>query len=172
VVDLIYKLLLYNKAEFIVLKAPKNFNEEYMREKLSDYNIEKKAMYRGKDRKHSYDVFYINHKLYGELNNGGYCGIFKGKIYDSDGKIITESDLFDLDCANKDNIEDIDLYKHLYKNWHKKIPVTSKYGFQAGIGGDEGTGLIDFYLEKPVKCPPDMKFILYGKEYTMKFFDW
>lgn len=170
VVDLIYKLLLYNKAELIVLKAPKNFNEEYLRTKLSMYNIEKKPMYRGKDKKHSYDVFYIHYKLYGELNNDGYCGIFRGKIYDSDGKILKESDIIDLDTDNKYKFEDVDLYPHLYKNWHKKIPVTSKYGFQAGIGGDEGTGLIDFYLGKPIKCPPDMKFMLYGKEYIIKFY--
>lgn len=170
IVDLIYKLLLYNRAELIVLKAPRNFNYENAEEKLKECIITKIPMYRGKDKKHSYDVLYIHPKLYGELDSNGYCGIFRGKVYDSNGNLISNADKYFTEIENSDKVNEVvDLYPHLEKYWCKKFINTSKYGFQAGFGGDEGSGLIDFCFEKPVKCPPSMKFIFHGKKYKMKF---
>jgi trimethylguanosine synthase len=60
IVDTIYELFLHNKARLIVLKAPKNFNIENLETKLQDFNITKQEIYRGKDKKHSYNVFYIS----------------------------------------------------------------------------------------------------------------
>ena len=60
IVDMIYKLFSNNKAKLIVLKAPKNFNVENLEKTLSGFCIEKQEIYRGKIKKHSYDVFYIS----------------------------------------------------------------------------------------------------------------
>ena len=60
IVDIIHELCLNNKAKLIVLKAPRNFNFEKLELTLRDFIIVKQEIYRGKIRKHSYNVFYIS----------------------------------------------------------------------------------------------------------------
>ena len=104
----------------------------------------------------------------------GYSGLFVGRVYDSRNILIPDADTYfwNLDQSvgklGDDSI-DKDLHSHLAKKWHPLESVSSKYGYQAGFGGDEGSGLIDFFLKKQMPCPPDMKFKVHNKNYVMKF---
>ena len=128
-----------------------------------------------------YGEFKSENRFINQFNNkevvtpSGYYGLFVGRVYDSSNNLIHDADTYfwnldkssekiiDLDSIGKD------LRLHLDKKWHHIETVSSKYYYQAGFGGDEGDGSIDFFLEKKIVCPPDMKFKVYNKNYTMKF---
>ena len=104
----------------------------------------------------------------------GYSGLFVGRVYDSMNNLIPDADTYfwNLDqSVGKLGDDSIDtaLRAHLAKKWHPLESVSSKYSYQSGFGGDEGNGLIDFFLKKQMPCPPDMKFKVHDKNYTMKF---
>ena len=117
---------------------------------------------------------------YGEVvipdggSDGGYAGAFVGRVYDSNNYLIKDADTYfwNLDSINSRDATDSidrDLISHLNKNWHPIEKVYSKYGYQVEFGGGGGDGWIDFFLKKQMVCPPDMKFKVYNKNYTMKF---
>ena len=128
-----------------------------------------------------YGEFKPENRFINQFNNkevvtpSGYYGLFVGRVYDSSNNLIHDADTYfwNLDKSSE-NIIDLDsigkdLRLHLDKKWHHIETVSSKYYYQAGFGGDEGDGSIDFFLEKKIVCPPDMKFKVYNKNYTMKF---
>lgn len=57
VIDIIYDLFFDKKIKLGVLKAPKNYNFDSLKNKFETYSIEKIEIFRGK--KHSYNVFFI-----------------------------------------------------------------------------------------------------------------
>ena len=104
----------------------------------------------------------------------GYSGLFVGSVYDSRNKLIPDADTYfwNLDQSMGKLGDDSIFYElrsHLAKKWHPIESAYSKYSYQSGFGGDEGSGMVDFFLEKKMPCPPDIKFKVYNKNYTMKF---
>ena len=95
-------------------------------------------------------------------------------MYDSDNNLIPDADTYFWELDKNGYLEDADsiskdLDKHLSNNWHSVESSSSKYSYQSGFGGNNGDGLVDFFLENKMPCPKDMKFKVYNKNYTMKF---
>ena len=86
----------------------------------------------------------------------GYSGVFIGKVYDSDNRR-------NFDVETNEN----GLSNHLHTTWHRRLPVTSKYGYQHRDFGDET--VLDFFLERKMPNPPDFHFEMGNEQYVMKF---
>jgi len=116
----------------------------------------------------------------------GYYGVFWGSVSNEDGSVPTRMKKFgdgeietenaqeyfyDMKVDDRGNdaydIINDNLHRHLQTHIGEVDPI--KYHWQCGFGGDEMDGMLDFWLPTKIKCPPDMKFAILGKNYVMSF---
>ena len=98
------------------------------------------------------------------------CGLIRANIYNQDDSLLANAAdyFFDMDDMGvyweiiSDKVEN-----HVSKYFPAREP--SKNVWQAGFGGDESDGLIDFALQAYPPVVPDMEFEIENKKYTMKF---
>jgi hypothetical protein len=106
----------------------------------------------------------------------GYVGLFWGRVYDSEG--------IDIGMAGEYfwELGKIDFPDDDFKYWHEINDAIDIYclkyidpyssldhHYQSGFGGDECSGLIDFWTKEPIPEMPDMPFEIAGKKYIMKW---
>ena len=77
IMDVIHELFLQKKVSLVVLKAPKNYNLEELKNRFREYTIENIKIFRR--QKHSYDVFFIYKQ---KLDMGDYDGAENNIILD------------------------------------------------------------------------------------------
>jgi hypothetical protein len=93
-----------------------------------------------------------------------YIGLIYGGVYDATDKRIKNADklFWEFDEGRTMEIVSELVHKH-----------TSKYilggFFQAGFGGDDGDGAIDYCSTFPIQQIPAMEFEVDNKKYVMKF---
>jgi hypothetical protein len=117
--------------------------------------------------------------IYGEQvllkKPAGYGGLFWGSVYFKDsGEHIKMAEFYFTDLAENNDNDTYDYWEKIDdcigKHCKKYLPSKGEHHhYQYGFGGDEGDGLIDFWLPKPVKEMPDMEFEIEGIKYVMKW---
>lgn len=113
------------------------------------------------------------------LNNPpGFGGLFRACVYDSnDTRILYAEDYF-MDLAIEDGLdtfaywdiinESIELY--CTEHFEPLVAENSAHTYQCGFGGDEGDGLIDFWLPTPILDNiPDIPVIINSETYILKW---
>ena len=99
------------------------------------------------------------------------CGLIRAKVYNQDGSLLKNAEdyFFEMDDM-------VGLYWEIISNNVSKHVAAyfpkwelDKNSWQAGFGGDEGSGLIDFALQSHPPAVPDMEFEIENKKYIMKF---
>ena len=111
----------------------------------------------------------------------GYTGLFKATVTYQNGEPILRSngtvwsDVSDYFC-HEDIKNGVKKYaswsfidKIMFEELEKNFPNTTgtSYNIQYGFGGDESSGLIDFFTEVQLEIPEPIYFELYEKKYRM-----
>ena len=109
-------------------------------------------------------------------NHAGYGGLFWGRVYDSDDNLIRLADDYFWELGKVDYPEDdfkywYDIDNLIGKHCSKYVDPYKgiNHHYQYGFGGDESSGVIDFFVEKPIPEMPDMPFTIAGKQYVIKW---
>jgi hypothetical protein len=111
----------------------------------------------------------------------GYAGLFRATVTYQNGQPILRSDgtvqydvpehFCDEDAENGESYayswSCID--RIMFEELEKNFPNTTgtHYHIQYGFGGDDSSGLIDFFTEVQLEIPEPIYFELYGKKYRM-----
>ena len=92
-----------------------------------------------------------------------YSGLIWGSVYDANDIKIEDAQTHFWD-------EDPDLFIEIsdYMMTHVRKYIHPG-GFQAGFGGDDKDGCIDYAYNKPVEQIPKMLFQINGRSYSMRF---
>jgi len=101
-----------------------------------------------------------------------WCGLIRANVYTIKGERIRNmSEYARFHLPDGDNVCS-DISEMVHKHAEKYFPKDElgKNVWQAGFGGDESDGLIDYALEFPPPTVPDMEFEVDGKTYVMKFY--
>ncbi len=106
----------------------------------------------------------------------GYGGLFWGRVYGPDGNRIRIADDYFWELGQVDHPEDdfkywYDIDELINQHCTKYIgPYRgSDHHYQSGFGGDESSGLIDFWTAERIPEMPDMPFEIAGKAYVLKW---
>jgi hypothetical protein len=92
-----------------------------------------------------------------------YSGLLWCSVYDAQGNHIKKAeDIFFVE--NEDLLMDISNY--MYSHVSKFI---LEGDFQAGFGGDDMDGCVDYATPKPCPIIPEMPFEVNGRKYTMVY---
>ena len=93
-----------------------------------------------------------------------YTGLIWGGVYDADDMQVVSADdkFWELDEGKTMEIVSELVYKHASKYILRGF-------FQAGFGGDDSDGAIDYCSTFPIQQIPPMEFGVGEKKYTMKF---
>jgi hypothetical protein len=124
VIDIIKELIEGDKASLVVLKAPKNYNEESLKTQLENSEILKMPIYRGDSV--SYNVFFIKKGEEILIRNNNIRGNYKNKKLETNELNEIKKKLFDGAGGKSDS-------SFYYHSRHSSLFI-----FPDGSYGDEG----------------------------------
>jgi len=108
----------------------------------------------------------------------GYGGLFWGRVFGEDGKHIKYADDYFMELAESNGEEDEFVYweiidseigKHCEKYIEPIYKKSNHHHYQYGFGGDESSGLIDFWLPEQIPEMPSLQFKIKDKTYTLRW---
>ena len=92
-----------------------------------------------------------------------YTGLIHGSVYDTKGDLMKEAEWHFWDT-------DPDLFTVIGNIISEHVRKYMDRGcFQAGFGGDDLDGCIDYSWNKPAPDIPEMPFEINGQKYSMRF---